>query len=191
MEARIGIAPDVSVEVAELLALASAPNRGTPGTIEVLAHRPPMLGSFLTWARVLARDGVLSRHDHEILALRASLNCRSPFEWGEHLIFARGAGLSDHDVDAIVVGPDAPGWEPHEAALLRAADQLHHGFEIDDATWAELAGRYDEGQLVEIVYVVGQYTMLSMVANGLRVSVPETFRPLPHACGRADAATAS
>ncbi len=184
MEARIGLAHDVSTEVADLLALATAPYRPTPGTIEVLAHRPAMLSSFLTWARVLAREGVLSRHDHEILALRASLNCRSPFEWGEHLIFARGAGLSDGDIDGIVAGPDAPGWELHEAALLRAADQLHHGFEIDDATWNDLAARYDEGQLVEIVYVVGQYTMLSMVANGLQVSVPERFRPLPDTAGR-------
>jgi 4-carboxymuconolactone decarboxylase len=179
MDARIRRVQHPSNEVADLLALASAPERGTPGTIEVLAHRPPMLSSFLTWARILAREGVLSRHDHEILALRASINCRSPFEWGEHLIFARMSGLTDDDIDRIAAGPDAPGWQPHEAALMRCADQLHHGCQIDDATWAVLASRYDEAQLVEIVYVVGQYTMLSMVANGLRVDVPETFTPLP------------
>ena len=31
---------------------------------------------------------------------------------------------------------------------------------------------FDPDELVEAVYVVGQYTMLSMVANGLRVDVP-------------------
>ena len=74
---------------------------------------------------------------------------------------------------------DAPGWSAHDAALVRAADQLHIGCDIDDATWAVLAARYDAPSLVEIVYVVGQYTMLSMVANGLRVNVPQSFRPLP------------
>ena len=54
-----------------------------------------------------------------------------------------------------------------------------HDCQIDDATWAVLAGHYDEAQLVEIVYIVGQYTMLSMVANGLRVNVPQVFTPLP------------
>ena len=153
--------------------------RDAPGTIRALAHRPEMLRTFLAWARVLAREGALSRRDHEILALRASLNCRSPFEWGEHLEFARAAGLGDAEFDGIVEGADAPSWAAHEAALLRAADQLHRGVDIDDATWSVLAAHYDEPQLVEVVYVVGQYTMLSMVANGLRVRVPETFRPLP------------
>ena len=62
---------------------------------------------------------------------------------------------------------------------MRAADQLHTGCDIDDDTWAVLAAHYDAPQLVEIVYIVGQYTMLSMVANGLRVNVPAMFRPLP------------
>ena len=153
--------------------------RDAPGTIRALAHRPEMLRTFLAWARVLAREGVLARRDHEILALRASLNCRSPFEWGEHLEFGRAAGLTDDDVDAIVAGAEHPQWQAHEAALVRAADQLHAGFDIDDDTWAVLAAHYGEPQLVEVVYVVGQYTMLSMVANGLRVRVPESFRPLP------------
>ena len=153
--------------------------RNAPGTISVLAHRPEMLKSFLPWASVLAREGVLDRHDHEILALRASINCRSGFEWGEHLLFAKDAGLTDAEVDQIIAGADHPGWAPHEAALVRAADSLHNQCDIDDGTWAVLSGHYDEGQLVEIVYVVGQYTMLSMVANGLRVDVPDSFRPLP------------
>ncbi len=153
--------------------------RGAPGTIRVLAHRPEMLRTFLPWAKVLARDGVLPRREHEILALRASLNCRSPFEWGEHLLFARDAGLTDAEIDAIVDGAGAAIWQPFEAALLVAADQLHAGCAIDDGTWATLAAHYDEPQLVEVVYVVGQYTMLSMVANGLTVDVPEMFRPLP------------
>ena len=50
---------------------------------------------------------------------------------------------------------------------------------IDDETWAVLAAHYDEPQLVELVYVVGQYTMLSMVANGLKVDVPTASGPGP------------
>lgn len=179
MHERITPAVGAGDDVEAIIAMTAPPDRAAPGTISVLAHRPAMLKSFLPWARVIALDGVLSRRDSEILALRASINCRSPFEWGEHLLFARQAGLSDDDVDRLVAGADADGWVPHEAALVRAADQLHHGCDIDDATWGALAAHYDEPQLVEIVYVVGQYTMLSMVANGLRVNVPETFRGLP------------
>jgi 4-carboxymuconolactone decarboxylase len=172
-------AADAPDDVQAYLEASRPAGRNAPGTIRALAHRPPLLRTFLAWARVLAREGALTRRDHEILALRVSLSCRSAFEWGEHLEFGRAAGLTDDDVEAIVAGAEHPRWQPHEAALVRAADQLHAGFDIDDDTWRVLTAHYDEGQLVEVVYVVGQYTMLSMVANGLRVRVPESFRPLP------------
>jgi alkylhydroperoxidase family enzyme len=179
MSERIPPPASVPDDVAATVAMTAPPDRNPPGTISVLAHRPAMLATFLPWARVLAREGVLPRRDHEVLALRASVNCRSAFEWGEHLLFARDAGLSDAEVDQIVAGADDPAWSATDAALVRAADQLHAGCDIDDATWAVLSAHYDAPQLVEIVYVVGQYTMLSMVANGLRVDVPAMFRPLP------------
>jgi alkylhydroperoxidase family enzyme len=56
-------------------------------------------------------------------------------------------------------------WAPHEAALLRAADELHGSSTVSDSTWSTLAAHYDTGQLVEVLFVAGQYTMLSMVAN--------------------------
>ena len=179
MSERIPPAVGVSDEVATVIAMTAPPDRDPPGTISVLAHRPEMLMTFLPWARVLAREGVVPRRDHEVLALRASINCRSGFEWGEHLLFARDAGLTAAEIDQIVVGADDPRWSARDGALVRAADQLHAGCAIDDATWAVLTAHYDAPQLVEIVYIVGQYTMLSMVANGLLVHVPAMFRPLP------------
>jgi alkylhydroperoxidase family enzyme len=187
MYPRIEEPVQIDDEMAAVVARTAPPGREPPGTISVLLHRPAMLRTFLPWATVLAREGALARRDHEILALRTSLHCRSPFEWGEHLLFARDAGLSDDDIDRIVAGPDADGWAPHEAALLRAADELHERCEIGEATWISLAAHYEQGQLVEIPYVVGQYTMLSMVANGLQVGVPAGFRPLPEGSGGASA----
>ena len=42
-----------------------------------------------------------------------------------------------------------------------------------------LRARYDDAQLVEIPFVVGQYTMLSMVANGTGVAVEPGLPELP------------
>jgi alkylhydroperoxidase family enzyme len=147
-----------------------------PGTVAALAHPDALLGPFLGWAAALALQGTLPKRDHELLALRASYNGRSAFEWGEHAGYARQAGLTDDEIARVAT---ADGWPAHEAALLRAADELHATTTVTDATWAELAGHYDEAQLVEAVYVVGQYTMLSMVANALDVGVPPGLDPLP------------
>jgi alkylhydroperoxidase family enzyme len=147
--------------------------------LTVLAHSPELLGPFLGWASALALAGRLPRRDHELLALRAAWNCRSPFEWGHHVVYARAAGLDEGEVARVVAGPGAPGWTDHEAALLRAADQLYATATVDDATWAVLAARYDQATLVEIPMIVGQYTMLSMLTNACGVELEPGHDPLP------------
>jgi alkylhydroperoxidase family enzyme len=158
---------EVDEETAQLLDFVYRPHLGVPiPTVGVLALAPALFGPFLAWASALALEGLLPKRDHELLALRAAWHCHSEFEWVEHVVFAQDDGMTDQEVENIKAGPDA-GWVEHEAALLRAADELHEGCEISEATWATLAAHYTPGQLVEIPYVVGQYTMLSMVANGL------------------------
>ena len=165
LPSREGLAP----EIAELLDLATPPGGEPPATVAVLAHHPDLLPPFLSWAAALALNGALSRRDHELLALRTSWQCHSQFEWDEHAEYARAAGLSDDEIDRVAEGPDASGWEPHDAALLRAADELCQLRTITEATWTTLGTRLGPPQLVEIPYVVGQYAMLSMVANAVGI----------------------
>ena len=149
--------------------------------LTVLAHAPHLLGPFLDWASALALDTTLPRREHELLALRAAWNCRSPFEWGHHVEYARAAGLDDGEIARVVEGPDAVGWSEPDAALLRAADQLHTRSTVDDTTWATLAARHDSTALVEIPMIVGQYTMLSMLTNACGVTLEPGHDPLPDA----------
>jgi alkylhydroperoxidase family enzyme len=145
-----------------------------------MAHHPTFLGPFIEWATVLAQHGLLTRREQEILALRVALHCRSEFEWGHHVVYARAAGLTDDDIDRVVAGPEAPGWSEAEQALVLAADELTSpAFDIGDETWAMLRAHYDDARLTEIPFVVGQYTMLSMFANSLGVVLESDYEPLP------------
>jgi 4-carboxymuconolactone decarboxylase len=172
---------ELRADAAELLPLTAPPGREPPGTMAVLARQPDLLAPFLGWAAALALHGSLPKRDHELVALRAAWNCRSPFQWGEHAEFARAAGAGGEEIARIAAGADAPGWQAHEAALLRAADELHRDSTVTDETWVTLANHYDTGQLVEILFVAGQYTMLSMVANAAGVEPEPALDPLPSA----------
>jgi 4-carboxymuconolactone decarboxylase len=160
--------PDASElrdDVAGLLPLIAPPGREPARTMAILARQPDLLSPFLAWAAALALQGELSHRDHELLALRAASNCRSDFEWVEHAEYARAASLTDQEIASVAQPVDDGAWTEAEQALLRAADELTAGFDISDATWSRLADHYDPPALVEILFVVGQYTMLSMVAN--------------------------
>ncbi len=53
--------------------------------------------------------------------------------------------------------------------LVRAADELHDRNMIIDATWATLAERFDEAQLIEICMVVGQYHLVAFTLRSLAI----------------------
>jgi 4-carboxymuconolactone decarboxylase len=167
-------------DVAELLPLIAPPGRAPAATMAVLGRQPDLLGPFLGWAAALALNGVLSKRHHELLALRAAWNCRSGFEWIEHVEYARATDLTDDEI-AAVARPvnDDDGWSPLERSLLRAADELHARTDISDPTWNVLAESLEPPALVELLFVVGQYTMLSMVANTAGIEPPTGSDPLP------------
>jgi alkylhydroperoxidase family enzyme len=152
---------------AELLHLASGPDGEPLLTVAVLAHHPPLVGPFLGWAAALALQGALPTRHHELLALRTAWLCGSAFEWDEHVRYAQTAGVSSDEIERVRAGPDA-GWDEREGSLLRAADELHGHQAITDATWSILVAHHTRAALVEALYVVGQYTMLSMVANAIK-----------------------
>jgi 4-carboxymuconolactone decarboxylase len=163
--------------VAALEGNESAP-RQVLNILRTLAHHPHLLGPFLGFATALA-SGALPRRSSELLALRAAWNCHSDFEWGHHAVYARAAGLNEAEIASVAEGPAAPGWSEGDRVLLRAADELHAQQDLSEATWRALESTHSAEQLVEIPFVVGQYTMLSMVANATGVPVEAGLDPLP------------
>jgi 4-carboxymuconolactone decarboxylase len=158
-------------------------SEGSPNILRTIAHHPHLLRPFLGFAATLALRGALSRRDSEVLALRAAWNCRSAFEWGHHVVYARAEGLSDDQIRRIATEPHHDAWSPRDRLLLRCADELHREQQLSDATWRELRAEFDDAQLVEIPFVVGNYTMLSMVANATGVPVEDGLPGLPQAAG--------
>jgi alkylhydroperoxidase family enzyme len=165
--------------VAELEGKETAAPARPLNILRTIAHQPRLLGPFLGFAAALATQGELTRRDSELLALRAAWNCQSAFEWGHHVLYARAAGLSDAQIAAIAIGPSAPSWVRRDGLLLRAADELHGVQQLTEPTWDELREEFNDAQLVEIPFVVGQYTMLSMVTNATGVPVEDGLPELP------------
>jgi alkylhydroperoxidase family enzyme len=128
-------------------------------------------GLFRRWTPFAGKllAGKLVARDRELLILRTGWRCQAAYEWGHHVSLGRDAGLSDQEIERVKDGPDAPGWSPHDAALLRVADELHDGARVTDATWATLASTYDERQLIEIPMLVGHYQMVSYLINTLGI----------------------
>jgi 4-carboxymuconolactone decarboxylase len=146
-----------------------------------LANHPDLLRRWLVFATHVLSKSSLGERDRELLILRTGWNCRSRYEWGQHVLIARRCGITDDEIDRVRSGPEAAGWDGADRLLLQAADELHERQTLDDATWAALADRYTVPQLLDLVATVGNYHLVAMFLNATNVEldagVPDT--PMP------------
>ena len=103
------------------------------------------------------------------MILRTGWLCRAEYEWAQHREISKSIGITDQEIARVREGPDAQGWEPFEATLMRAVDELHSDSTISTDTWAKLGQRYDEKQLIEVPMLVGHYHMVAFTLNSLGV----------------------
>jgi 4-carboxymuconolactone decarboxylase len=159
---------DRDEQATALLAQAGAPDRPALNIFATLVRHPGLFRRWLPFGGKLLA-GRLPARDRELLILRTGWRCRSEYEWGQHTVIGRAAGITDEELRRIEEGPDASGWAGLDATLLRAADELHDDGCISDATWAGLAAAYDERQLIEVPMLVGQYHLVAFTLNSLGV----------------------
>lgn len=143
-----------------------------------LVRHPDLFRRWSTFGGSLLLAGKLPPRDRELLILRTAWNNRCEYEWGQHVPFARDAGL-DAEIDAVIEGPTAPGLDPFDATLLQAADELLRDSVICGDTWGKLRERYDERQLIEVPMVVGHYTLLGYTINSLAIQREEGVLGFP------------
>jgi 4-carboxymuconolactone decarboxylase len=161
---------DIDPEIQELLRVGREATGGRILNIfATLARHPKLLKRWLVFGNHVLAKTSLPPRERELVILRTGWLCGCEYEWGQHVAIARASGVSDEEIARVARGPDAPGWTPLEAALLRAADDLHGDAVIGDATWAALAEHLDERQLLDVIFTVGQYTLVSMALNSLGV----------------------
>jgi 4-carboxymuconolactone decarboxylase len=143
-----------------------------------MLHHPALAKAFLTFNNHIATASTVSKRIRELLILRIGWLRRSEYEFVQHLILGRRAGLSEVELERIQLGPDAPGWSQEDADLLRAVDELHAHACIKDETWARLSARFDTAQLLDMIFAVGCYDLLAMVFNTARLAVEPGVEPL-------------
>jgi 4-carboxymuconolactone decarboxylase len=152
---------------------------GDNNIFPTFARHPDLFRAWLRLGGYLLTSGKLPGPDRELLILRTAVNCRSSYEWGQHVRISLSGGMERETIDRVLAGPDARGWSEHEAALLRAADELHEASRVSDDTWEQLARSYDTERLIEATMVVGHYTMLAGALNSFGVELDEGLEPLP------------
>jgi alkylhydroperoxidase family enzyme len=148
-----------------------------------LAQHPKLMRRWLVFANHVLLKSTISGRDRELAILRTGWRCDAPYEWGQHVVIGRRENITDDEIARIAEGPEAADWSAHDAAILRAVDELHDHATISDATWATLKERYDDQQCMDLVFAIGQYHLVSFALNACGVErddgIPDGEVPFP------------
>jgi len=173
-EPRVGPLADEQLDEETRRILDRARMRGRVMNIfRTLAHHPKLLERWMVFGTHVLNKSTLPAREREMLILRIGWLCRSEYEWGQHVLIGKAAGLTDEEIERIKAGPDAAGWTEQEASLLRAVDELRADAFISDPTWQALSARLNRQQLLDLIFTVGQYNLVSMALNSLGVQLDE------------------
>ena len=98
---------------------------------------------------------------------------RSGFEWHAHAPIAARAGVSAEAIEAIRAGRAPQLAEKDEQAIYAFSVELLNTKQVSDSTYAMAAALLGVEATVELVGILGYYTIISMTINAFRVPVPE------------------
>ena len=138
---------------------------------KTLIQHPSLLKSYTPFAMQLGANPLIPLRDKEIVIFRTCFLCHEVYESAHHMHIARQVGLTDDEIEAARYG--GAGLPPFERALVTAVEELVSEQCISNETWDVLAERYTTEQLIELVFMVGNYTLLAMVNNSLGIQPEE------------------
>jgi alkylhydroperoxidase family enzyme len=131
----------------------------------MMSHNPRLLRGMLFFVSKMMPYGELNRQDTELVILRTAWNCRSHYEWGQHVSIGLDTGLTIEDIYRVTQGPDSQGWNKHQAILLNACDEFHKDRFISNDTWQNLTVYYDKKIMLELLFLIGFYDGFAGVLN--------------------------
>jgi AhpD family alkylhydroperoxidase len=126
-----------------------------PESQAVRAHVPAILKSFTeTWYAAIS-DGALDHKTKEMCRLYISKSVQCEYCGGQRSASAKEEGLSEADIDEILLYPKSDRFSEREKTALRYADAIAWNADFaDDELWSSLHRHFSEPQLVELGYFI-------------------------------------
>ncbi|HXA42946.1 MAG TPA: carboxymuconolactone decarboxylase family protein [Candidatus Solibacter sp.] len=135
-----------------------------------LARNRPLYRGFLKLGGHLLTGGVLPAREREIVILRIGWRAGSEYEFGQHTVIGKAAGLTDDEIARLA--DSGPGeWDSDDRALVNMADELCDDDAVGSETWTALSQRWNEAEVLELLVLAGYYRLVSGLLNSVGVAL--------------------
>ncbi|MFO1319929.1 MAG: carboxymuconolactone decarboxylase family protein [Burkholderiales bacterium] len=142
----------------------------------VLMHSPRVAQGWLGYFTVIRQQCALPARDRELAILQVAVLNRAPYEFEQHIPFARDAGVTGAQIEAMRGGRTDPDTPPRDRAVIDYATAMTRDIQVPDGVFEALRKHLPADQIVELTATVAGYNMVSRFLEALEIH-EEPSRP--------------
>jgi 4-carboxymuconolactone decarboxylase len=143
---------------------------GVSGPYQVLIQVPQLAERVAHLGTYLRFEGLLEGAERELAILVVAAHVGARFEWTAHEAIARREGTRDEAIEAVRSHAPTDGLTERERLIVETARALLERHKLSDEEFARARDALGQAKLVELVGLIGYYTMIAftLVAFGVQ-----------------------
>ena len=155
--------------------------RGNLNVFRLLANAPHVFPGWTQMVDELFDSPTFNLRMREVVILRVAHLQGSRYELAQHVGIARGAGLTEQQINAILDTdhPDAAGFSDTERTALDVTTELCTTHRLRDDTFAAAQVVFGDEALTELLMIISCYYGLALVLNAVDLDVDAAARFQP------------
>jgi len=134
-------------------------------------HAPKFARAASAMAFTIRFDASTPRRLIELTIMRTAQIVGSTYEINQHIPLSKMCGYSDAQIAALPTWQTSTLFDNQERAVLGYVEEMTHGGDVDDPTFAALQKYFTPQQIVELTYTTGNYYANGLLTKALRIQV--------------------
>lgn len=145
---------------------------GLRGPFNALLYSPIIGDAVQRVGEAVRFEGTLPAPLRELAILTVAAEWQANFEWWAHERIAREVGLDEAIIDEVKAGELSDGADPMQRMIHGFAREVIERHHATDERYAAAVAMFGESAVVELVLLMGYYTLIAMTLNVFAVEVP-------------------
>ena len=134
-------------------------------------HAPKFARAAAAGAFTIRFDATVPRKLIELTIMRTAQIVGSAYEINQHIPLIKMCGYSDAQIAALPTWQASTLFDDKERSMLGYVEQMTHGGDVDDPTFAALQKNFNSQQIVELTRTIGNYYATGLLTKALRIQV--------------------
>ena len=151
----------------------AGPRKGMRGPFSALLRSPDLADAAQKLGEYVRFKTSIPPRLNELAILLTARHWTAQYEWYAHRRLAMQAGLSPEIADAIAEGKRPTAMGPEETIVYNFGHELIETGQVSDANYKAVVDKFGERGAIDLIGVMGYYSLVSMVLNVDRVPIPE------------------